>query len=53
MGSGKAGVPQAIEIEVMTLLPPVTVNSLQATRLPPSCQADRVFSRAVVDHVRE
>src|SRR4029077_4560805 len=35
VGSGKAGVPQAIEIEVMTLLPPVTGNELQATKLPP------------------
>src|SRR4026207_842030 len=36
VGSGKAGVPQAIEIELMTLLPPVTGNELQATKLPPA-----------------
>src|SRR6476660_8476742 len=35
VGSGKSGVPKAIEMEVMTLLPPVTGNSLQATKLPP------------------
>ena len=28
--------PQAIEIEVMTLLPPVTGNSLQETKVPPA-----------------
>ena len=35
MGSGKAGVPQAIEIEVMTLLPPLTGNELRQSKLPP------------------
>src|SRR4029453_8977866 len=35
-GSVKAGVPRAIEIGVMTLLPPVTGNELQATKLPPA-----------------
>src|SRR5262245_60065379 len=36
LGSGKAGVPQAIEIEVMTLSPPFTGNELRARKLPPA-----------------
>ena len=35
VGSGKAGVPHAIDIELITLLPPVTGNELQAIKLPP------------------
>jgi len=35
VGSGKAGVPHAIEIELIKLLPPVTANLFKATKVPP------------------